>query len=536
MSSTATPGPDSTPSSPSRRSFLTLADQTPAGRHRYVDFLRAFSICVVVLGHWLVTVIYWQNGRLVGVNALEEIRGLWLATWVLQVMPMFFCVGGFSNLVTLDSMARKGGNYAGFIHQRASRLLKPTAVFLGVWIPVSIFLESFLDLDLRAFELSMKLLTAPLWFLAVYLMMIGLAPKMLKIHRRFGTRAPAAMAVGAAVVDLLGIVFDVPYIGGLNYLLIWLFAHQLGFFYADGSLLRLGRKAYWAMAAGGLAGLFLLDTFAGYSSNMVFNVDGRSNTNPPTICILVLTVWQVGLAMLLREPVSKMLARRKPWAKVIALNTMMMTMFLWHMTAAVIIAAVVYPLGFPGPEAGTPQWWLLRPVWIAMLLAVLAGLVLVFGRYERGRLPKPGQAAPAAPAGPLTRSQQVATVLGLIYCILGFVGFATASFAGFAEVSNEGLMGFTMNPLQSLIHLALGWFLLNAGYAGGVRARRASRQAAVLLAALGVAGLMLLEGNPGLNVINTNRAVDLLHLATAAAGAVALLWRRRPVQLPEAAG
>lgn len=31
-----------------------LAAQTPVTRNRYVEFLRAISICVVVFGHWLV--------------------------------------------------------------------------------------------------------------------------------------------------------------------------------------------------------------------------------------------------------------------------------------------------------------------------------------------------------------------------------------------------------------------------------------------------------------------------------------------------
>jgi fucose 4-O-acetylase-like acetyltransferase len=514
-----------------RRTFLDLADQTPASRDRYVDFLRAFSILVVVLGHWLVTVIYWRNGRLVGVNALEVIPALWLTTWLLQVMPVFFFVGGFSNLVTLDSLNRRGGNYSDFVSTRAARLLKPTAIFLAVWIPISIVLDVFFNLNVRAFELSMKLLTAPLWFLGVYLIMIGMAPRMLKIHRRYGRGALATMAIGAVVVDVLGIWLEVPFVGALNYLFIWLFAHQLGFFYADGSLLRLGRNAYLAMAAGGLAGLVLLTQVADYSPNMVFNVHGRSNTNPPTVCLLVLTIWQVGLAMLLREPASKVLARRKPWAGVIALNGLMMTMFLWHMTAAVIIAAAVYPLGFPGPAAGTPLWWALRPVWVAMLAGVLLVLVLVFGRYERGRPKrKPASAAASQPDNvglPLTRAQQVATVLGLVYCILSFIGFATASFGGFASADGNALFGFTMNPLQSLIHLAVGWALLNAGNAGNGRARSAAWQAVALLAVLGLAGVAFLGANPSFNVIAVNRAMSVLHLLSAAGAAGALLTRRR---------
>ncbi len=95
-----------------------------------------------------------------------------------------------------------------------------------------------------------------------------------------------------------------PIVGNLNYFFVWLFAHQLGFFYADGSLVKLGSKYFAAMAAGGLALLGLATAVRPYSSSMVGLVNERSNTNPPTICILLLTIWQVGLAMLLRAVVQ----------------------------------------------------------------------------------------------------------------------------------------------------------------------------------------------------------------------------------------
>ena len=71
-----------------------MAEATPGSRDRYVDLLRAFSISVVVLGHWLIAIIYLKDGRVSGENALHVIPGLWLSTWILQVMPLFFFVGG----------------------------------------------------------------------------------------------------------------------------------------------------------------------------------------------------------------------------------------------------------------------------------------------------------------------------------------------------------------------------------------------------------------------------------------------------------
>lgn len=364
--------------------FLRLAEKTPIERDRYVDFLRAFSICVVVIGHWLLATVYVDEGRIDGVNALHVIDGLWLATWLLQVMPLFFFVGGFSNLVTLDSLGRKGGDYAQFISSRADRLLRPTAIFLAVWIPIAIGVDLFTGFSDRVQELAFELLGRPLWFLGVYMIMIGLAPAMLKLHRRYGVKALVIMAGAAAAVDVLDLGLGVPMVANLNYLSVWLFAHQLGFFYAEGSLVKLGRKVFAAMALGGLALLTVLTAFGPYSVSMVGLVGERSNTNPPTICILILSVWQVGLAMLLRDPINRFLSKTRNWAVVIALNVMIMTMFLWHQTAVLIVVGLFYPFGFPQPVAGTPQWWAVRPLWVVVLAIVLAGLVAVFARFERG--------------------------------------------------------------------------------------------------------------------------------------------------------
>jgi hypothetical protein len=47
-----------------------LAAATPASRDRYVDFLRAFAIVMVVVGHWLAVMITFRDGRLGGEHVL----------------------------------------------------------------------------------------------------------------------------------------------------------------------------------------------------------------------------------------------------------------------------------------------------------------------------------------------------------------------------------------------------------------------------------------------------------------------------------
>jgi len=53
-----------------------LAAATPATRDRYVDFLRALSILVVVVGHRLIGVIYWEDGVIGSTSAIG--RTPWL--------------------------------------------------------------------------------------------------------------------------------------------------------------------------------------------------------------------------------------------------------------------------------------------------------------------------------------------------------------------------------------------------------------------------------------------------------------------------
>ncbi|MDH3756812.1 MAG: acyltransferase, partial [Gammaproteobacteria bacterium] len=89
-----------------------LAAQTPAERNRYVDFLRAVSILIVVVGHWLIATAHYVDGTLTPGHLLKSEPGTQWLTWLFQVMPIFFIVGGYSNAVSLESARRKGDQYA----------------------------------------------------------------------------------------------------------------------------------------------------------------------------------------------------------------------------------------------------------------------------------------------------------------------------------------------------------------------------------------------------------------------------------------
>ncbi|MGH2557373.1 MAG: acyltransferase family protein [Actinomycetota bacterium] len=453
-------------------SLKELVAETPDSRDRYVDLLRALSIAVVVFGHWLMAAIYMRDGRIFGVNALEEMTWLWPLTWILQVMPLFFFVGGFSHLVTWDSHRRLNEGYAAFVRGRTVRLMKPTALFIAIWLSLAAMLQLFPGVFGGALDEAGQLLALPLWFLGVYLLIVAVAPLMLRVHRSFGLRVVPALTACAALVDVLRVGAGVPVVGYLNFAFVWLLAHQLGFFYADGSLLRWSRKAF--LAAGGLAltGLVALTNLGPYSRFMVGASDGRvSNNRPPSVCLILLTIWLVALAMLARGPLSCRLRRPRPWAAVIAVNSVIMTMFLWHLTALVLAVVVLYPLGYPQPDAGTAAWWAFRPVWLATLVGFLVGLVALFGRFERPSLTKqvprsrPSGAGRAARA--VTPARVEATVAAGVGClVLGVSGFAASGFTDAFVDPAQPLTLLRAHPVANTLYLGVGALLLRASARG----------------------------------------------------------------------
>jgi fucose 4-O-acetylase-like acetyltransferase len=385
-----------------------LVAGTPDTRDRYIDFLRAASILAVVIGHWFISVIWWRDGVIGSVSAIGKTSWLWIATWFLQVIPLFFFVGGFSNLVSHRSHRRRGLSTWTFIRSRGERLLRPSLVFVGVWAVVQLVLhlaDAGGDGWLRGVRPPGATIPfGPLWFLAVYLIVVLASPITIRLHDRFGLAVPTAMLAGAVVVDVLRFGFDLPEVGRANVWLVFLFLHQLGYLHADGRLTALPRQAFVAMAAVGLGAMLLMtnlnriwpDVGIYPKSLLGTDVGTVTNTNPPTLMMAAMGVWSIGGAMLLRPALSRWLRRPRAWTAVITVNTVVMTLFLWHMTAFLLAVLVLWPLGLGQQGDTTASWWLERPLWELVPAALLVPIVAAFGRFER---PRPA----ARPAGSSNR-------------------------------------------------------------------------------------------------------------------------------------
>lgn len=407
------------------RTLDAVVARTPATRDRYMDFLRAFSIAAVVVGHWTIGMIWWENGLIYLTSAIGVTPGLWLATWVLQVMPIFFFVGGFANLVAHDAFHRRGESTWAFVRSRIRRLLRPSLVFLSVWLAIQVALhlagvgrpsgpaiwgETRLLRGLNPPAATLPF--GPLWFLGVYLVVVAISPITIRLHRRFRWWVPALLVLGTILVDVIGFGQDIHRVRYLNIPLVLLLPHQLGHFYADGTLDKIPRKALWAIAIGGIVGLLLMTnpwlfewvggddrfrwfpTIGHYPKSILgTDVEPISNAYPPTVCFMLTGLWTIASAILLRGRLRRWLQRSGPWKATILGNRVIMTLFLWHTTAYLLAIFVLWPLGFGREHDSTARWWLERPLWLLVPGIILAGIVWLLGRYERNGRGREGAAS-----------------------------------------------------------------------------------------------------------------------------------------------
>jgi peptidoglycan/LPS O-acetylase OafA/YrhL len=355
-----------------------LVDATPIARERVVDFVRVVCIGVVVLWHWVLSITQWnRSGQLVMPNLIDHVDGLWLATWVLQIMPAFFIVGGYANLASWQGGTKSDTGAMGFWRRRLRRLLRPAVVLMVCWTAVDAVLVA--SGGRRSDVLHWGMVTfVPLWFLGVYVAVVLLVPLTATLHRRWGVFVPVVLVV-AMVASGPGLATTA---------LVWVFAHQLGYFWRDGSLGGKGRSherlVGTALMATAAIGLTLLTTAGGYPRSMVATGgETGSNMFPTSICIAALACLQLGLLLLARPALERWLQRRSVWKAVVSANGIAMTVFCWHMTALIAVIAVVSASGGHLLRDPTAAWWMWRPLWLLGPAAVLTGLVALFARFER---------------------------------------------------------------------------------------------------------------------------------------------------------
>ena len=352
-------------------------------------------------------------GGLSVTNALAGNYAFAWATWGVQIMPLFFLLGGFASITQWRRMREKGALHADYIRQRVNRLARPAV------LPIALVGGTLATLALTGVSAEVLAVVGfkigqPLWFLAVYLGCSAFVPVMTRLHELAPSITLFALLGVALAIDTVSVTFALPVISAFNFLFVWLFIQQLGFWYADGAFSKLPRWALLACGVTAYGTLVFLTLVVGYSKDMY------ENLNPPTICILVLGVGQIFLLAFAHPWLSTAAAVRPVRIAADAINRNSMTIYLWHVPVVVIIALSMLGAAIPAPEPLSGDWWWTRPLFLLLVAVALVPVVLVIARFEKQKL--------------AFNSTRMPAVLAALKVVFSVGGVATILVAGFTPV------------------------------------------------------------------------------------------------------
>ena len=269
-----------------------MAAAAKSDRNRAVDFYRAAAMLCVAFGHWAAIVIGLDdNGEVFGGNALEYNVDLSWMSWLFQVMPLFFVVGGFSSAMSLDSHNARNGRPQDWVIARLRRMTAPAAVLAATWL-ATIGIGFALGVG-NLVAIGAVAAAIPLWFLSNYAIDTAVAPYVLPAFRRspklvLGGGVGVYLALESLrFVEIDGALSVLTHVRHLNWVLGWLLFQVLGFAWRDG-MLPTGKNLVafagvtWAAAAAAV-------TVGPYPMAMVhFDGTVHSPTYPPSLALMLL--------------------------------------------------------------------------------------------------------------------------------------------------------------------------------------------------------------------------------------------------------
>jgi hypothetical protein len=403
---------------------VAVPDATRDARNSYADLLRSVAIAAVVLGHWLVTGVETHNGRYVGVDALGVIDWSSWVTLGLQVVPVFFLVGGFANSGSWSRHEAAGESWSGWVRARVLRMLGPTCWYAAAIALFALYAE-LAGVNRATLQQAGWAVALHLWFVAVYVVVLLCTPALVNAHRRWGLGVPAVMCVSAVLIDSTVIGWHWHPVGWANYVLVWGAFHQIGFAWQDGTFTVRRRAPLLAGSASLL--LVALIWWGPYPVSMVGVPGARiENASPPSTALLAFGLAQCGLVLACEPVVTRWLGRHAgARARIATTGALTMPVYLWHMVPVVIVIEAGYPRLFGLPAVGSLRWWEQRIDWIlalslvlALLLGVLAGVRTVARRWVH-----------PSPASGQDRVSPVPLILGVALAAVAISQLAVSGFA-----------------------------------------------------------------------------------------------------------
>jgi hypothetical protein len=355
------------------------------GRDELVDLLRSLATTTVVLWHWVFTILVWRTDGPHADNPIGYVSGLWSLTWVLQVMPLFFVAGGFVHARAWARDRDLPGAWRTFIKRRAVQLGVPALVLIAVVAGAGTAIALLHDGGDPWVPRAVMLVLSPLWFLTVYMALVVTVPLWDALDRRWGELVPLGLVALTMGIDLLRFRFDYADMAWFNMVFVWGAAHQVGWSWER---LRDAPKRFGhALMLIGFAALVGLTNMGLYPRSMVgttSSADRFSNMGPPTLPIIALLIFQVGLVIANRERILAWAGHPRMQRFITWLSRNAMPLFLWHSVGFALFYALMRFV-IDVPETPSLLWWVTRPLWIVGPALATLPLLAVTTRSASGK-------------------------------------------------------------------------------------------------------------------------------------------------------
>ncbi|WEK60001.1 MAG: acyltransferase [Candidatus Microbacterium colombiense] len=385
-----------------------------------IDFVRALCVVGVVLLHAIMVGVTIEEGAPVFANASDGTAWIAPLSWGLQVMPLFFVIGGFSGLIAYRRARSRGGSARAFVAARLHRLMRPAVVTIGV-VGLALALLTVAGAPADLVAIAGFRYGQPLWFLAVFLMCQSLLPALAAAHERSPLLTIAALTAASIGVDAARALTGIDLLGFLNLAFVWMTLQQLGFFLADGRIDALARRTRLCIGVGALLLLILSFVCGIHSPDLIANI------NPPTTALLLVGIVHTAALSLGRERIEQISRTPAAAAFTAFVTPRTMSIYLWHMPVLLVMAgaSAVFALltGVDLPSLDSVGWWSARPLWLAVALAATALIAVVTTRFERRPSPTSAESSGRVAGGVL------AALVGVLLLLVLGTSPATALIA-----------------------------------------------------------------------------------------------------------
>jgi hypothetical protein len=182
-----------------------------------------------------------------------------------------------------------------------------------------------------------------------------------------------------------------------------------------------------------------------------------SNMAPPTLLLAGHTIVLICAVGALWRPLERLCERRRVWQATCVTGAVAMTLYLWHLTALIVVVVAQHALGLDRPPVDTAGFWAATVVYVAVALSAVVAVVAVAAPLEY--LPVPWFEEPAGP--PWLH----ATALGCCGAVLlatGILTLAGTGMYGFPFSHTTTIAGLPVTPGVALIVATAGAVLVRS--------------------------------------------------------------------------